>query len=806
MSKIIKADFKGLSTSAGQMVRPAGATIVQQNMNVEAPGIMRLKRGNAIQPEEVGGPIWAIFSTRFWGTQLFINYGDLSFPSLLALGDGTAPPTVIGTLNNYDPALRMKGAFARPGTYLTSSDGVVRVDSAFTQRFAGMPQGMGIDLVQPPAVLIETGGYLPDGYSVAYRVTFHLKTPDGQVTLSGAPTGRTVVSNKAGTSGYSAGVARNVAVSIPLSREFNTPSTNLTTSHFYRLWRTRSFNTTEPDDECQLVYEAFLTAPDIAAGTVGFADRTPQELLGAFLNTNPNSGAEESPVSGIANADMPPPVATDVAYWSDCMWYANTTTLAQQYLTLLSVVPGVGLSVGDVITIGAVPYTAVAGAPGANQFNIETTLTTSKNIEKTCLNLTTAINRSLTNTTVWAFYVNGTGNTLGQILIQARQYGTNPSISMSAHQTAFRPPLTTGITTRADTQPNALYYSKATRPDAVPVGNFFTVGPYSAKILRIVPLEESLFVFTDMGLYRVTGSTFFDFQVRGFDLNFKLLARECVATLDGALYAWGYDGIARITSTGVEYLSLPIKETIESILNVANPAAVPSVPTTMDTFAFAVADIFMHRVYFWYPDSNIGGGAPIPNYGCALALVYDVRTQSWSTAITTAARDGNGLLTDTRSCGLSRELDNYLMHGNIDLGGGDSQLWVERRAYNDTDYTEGASARVVGSVQFVFDNPAPGSNVHWREIIVYWEKNDTFAYRDPPTAPVIQVNNDLVGTSAQTTVAPQGQSVSRYLVPQNNRRAKRLSITINPNATAEYAGIEAVVVEYDNEDAKGMVR
>lgn len=813
MSKIIKADFKGMSTTAGQLARPAGGTIVQQNMNIEAPGIMRLKRGNT--PLDGAGvfsaPIWSIFSASWMGTNIFANLGSVTSASLLAFGDGTSAPTIFGTLNN-DKDHRMKGATGKGLlTYLTSFDGLKRFGSASSFEFAGMPRGLAPDKTRLGAnVLLGVLGFLPDLAAVAYRVTWHQKLgPNSEVLLSGAPTGRVVVANRPGTTGYVAATARNTLTAVPIPWKYGTQSTAVTTNYFFRVWRTRNFASGDPDDEMQLCYESGITAADITNGYVTFFDILPEALLGAYLNTDPNSGLLESNVAGIANADDPPPNCTDVAVWADCLWAGNLQISAQASVQLLSVVAGVGLTVGDIISVNGVNFTAVAGAPVGDQFNIETTLTTSQNIEKTSTNFCEAVNRSVSSTGVYAFYVSGSTSAPGQMLFIAKDLTSTGSIviTQTTHGSAFRPNLTSGPNFLATNPTNALAYSKSSRPDAFSLTSVFFVGAADNVIDRVMPLGETLFVFTSQGLYRITGNYYGNFSLTEFDLTFRLIGREYLVALDNALYAWGRDGIARITQAGVEHISLPIKENIELVTKTTTSNSSGGFNIT-NTWGFAVADTFMHRVYFWYPGSQSHEAETV--LGCTRAFVWDVRTETWSTSLTTPSRDGNGFENDTRSCGLSRVFDDYLLHGSMDANGGDSALWVERRAYNDTDYNESSSLatnrRVQGDIQFVFDNPNPGSNVHFQEVVVYWELNDIFAYRDPPTAPQIFVNNDLVGSAPNLTVAPQGESVSRYIVPQNNRRAKRLNVRIVPTATAQYAGIEAVVVRLEDEDAKGMVR
>lgn len=141
---------------------------------------------------------------------------------------------------------------------------------------------------------------------------------------------------------------------------FTVPSA-ATTSWFYQVYRTPLTTSTgasvlsdlNPGDECQLVYEDFY-----ASGTsVTVNDVTPEDFLGVYLYTNPNTG------EGIAQANEVPPLAKDITLFKGYTFYANTQTKYRKNISLLSVDDLVSNTSTFTITDGTTTntYTFVAG-------------------------------------------------------------------------------------------------------------------------------------------------------------------------------------------------------------------------------------------------------------------------------------------------------------------------------------------------------------------------------------------------------------------------------------------------------------
>lgn len=109
--------------------------------------------------------------------------------------------------------------------------------------------------------------------------------------------------------------------------------------------------------------------------------------------------------------------------------------------------------------------------------------------------------------------------------------------------------------------PNRVYYSKFQQPESVPILNYFDVGAKDRAILRIFPLRDSLFIFKEDGLYRISGESI-PFNLALFDGSVQLLAPDSVAAVDNVIYGWTESGITSVTESGTRNVSRPIDITL----------------------------------------------------------------------------------------------------------------------------------------------------------------------------------------------------------------------------------------------------
>jgi hypothetical protein len=788
---------KGLSLASSELSRDPSALNVANNVVVEAPGIIRSRQGYERQADHFGGPTWKMLSFDELTGDLLLNTGTGSVATTLQRGDGTGAPVTLASNVTNQPGTRMKGASANRSIFLTADEGVHRLDAANAVRFAGEAQGLGLDLSSPAAILsAAAGAFLPIDNAVAYRVTFLSTDLEGR-EIEGAPSSRTVVYNRTGTSGWVALTAGNVLCRVMLPKANGYASTALATGTTVRLWRSK-VSSGVPSDDMRLVYQVALTAGDIAAGYVDITDIVPEtfRILAPPLYTNASDGGDVgfNGTTGILQSNSVAPRARDLALFAGCLWGSDVLYRQRFLFTILSV-SATGLSTGDTITIGATTYTAVAGAPANNQFNVSGATSVSEAIERTAIDLVRAINKSTTNAEVYAFYVSSPSGLPGQILLEARTANAAVfSISTTGgHGMAYRPQLTGTQTSNADEFGNGLFFSKQFLPNAVPVVNLIRVGRDYTRILAIKVLREVLYVFTDCGLYRVTGRTFDDFQLEEYDLSFRILGRELVAECDDALWAWGREGIARVDASGVQYVSNPIEPKLWLLIKDSSLAF-------MNSAAFSTAYRGRHKVVFGYPTGTTA-------YNCVGFLVLDTRMNAWTTWSFT--RDPDAAF--GRSCAVVNVFDDRLWFGQWNSPGNDTYVWRERLSYAASDFQDddnaGTALAIDRTIEWVATVGNPAILANWDELHMFWEKNQTITAWTTPSACAATFTPDYTTPVTISSIAPVANSrLSRVFVPQESKRSTRLGIALANSVISEAFGVEGIALTFDAGDSTRSTR
>lgn len=782
-----KIDFKGLVLAPGMLARDPASCVEIINARIPSPGVIRKRTGFERLTGASGGPIWSIMTSRVLGElDLFlVHMGTSATGNALRLGDGSAALSAITAADGLAVTRatnpRLKLCLSGPAHYLNSEEGVRRYEptAPTTLRSAGMPRGMAPDTYNMDGAVYNVivpaaGSWLANGANVAYRVTWHRfdsYASNSGVVYGGPPTGRLVVRNIAGSSGFTGGVA-NVALRIPLPYEHGSASTAITTSYFWRLWRSQSSATGTASDEMYLVAEAFVTAGDIVNGYSTVTDTTPDDVLigGPRLHTNAvNVPDGETPfIAGIDNADDSPPRAEDLADFAGCMFAGNVTDRAAQALVLATT-----LTAADTITVNGTVLTGVAGAPGANQFTVVGGLATlSLNIEATARNIVEAANRISGTTGIRAYHLTQSASSPGIIFFERLLH--NSSFSLASSVAAFRPNIATSKTFSVVPRTNAIKVSKPGRPDAMAPNLELTAGPGDSRVLRLVAQRDALIVFTDLGLYRITGS-YPDFVVTEFEQTFRLLSPDLVCQTDDAVYAWGFEGVAEITESDCTIISGPIEPLVRSYTDDA------SLRSYLEASGFAVGYRLAHRAMFLYNISNT-------NPDAIRWLEFDARTRTWA----------QGVLRDGKSCGFVRWSDDRLTMGNWNGTSIDAYLYLERFPSDATPYTDdnrfGLTEAVETSIKFQFQVPGVSRRPHWRDLLLEFERSE-FSFYPLPTGMTVTWAIDSDSSSYVATIT---EPLVRLATPDAQARATRQQIWLSHNAS-EHFGL--IAVEQDEGDA-----
>jgi hypothetical protein len=176
--------------------------------------------------------------------------------------------------------------------------------------------------------------------------------------------------------------------------------------------------------------------------------------------------------------------------------------------------------------------------------------------------------------------------------------------------------MTAKMMSTAEAIGNRVYYAKHQQPEAVPVLNYEDVGSKDQEILRIIALRESLYVFKNDGIFKISGeggpTPFFKASV--YDNTAILKAPDTVVTLGNQCYFYGNQGIVRLGDANMESISRPIEDKVIPFLK-SNP--------NLSTAAFAVGYESDRALLLWTVKSKLDTVATV-------CLRYNTYTQTWT--------------------------------------------------------------------------------------------------------------------------------------------------------------------------------
>lgn len=816
--KLVLGGDRGLNLAVGTLSDDASALIEADNVVIDAPGIIKGRRGfarNTSQTDTLGRP-----------TALFCPAG--MYAAMYVAGTGTeagkiAPIATNGVTSGTAIASGIPfTARARTDVNVYGYDNngqcIRHEESAAIQRTAGLPAPLFINQDTLAQLVTNAASWMVDDDAVAYRLVAKYTDSTGKVYL-GPPSERVVIRKQAATVGFAIGVAQSPIIRWMWPTVGVVPTAG--TEVVFQVYRTRvtrlSLTVFDPDDEMQLVYEApFTSASYLGAQVFTFTDDAPDEALGLFdapfLYTNPQTGEFSAYGQGLINSNTVPPTGFVSCVWRDSVWISGITDPAVQTIQLLTVS---GVIVGDTLTIqdglNSIVPIAVAGAPAsALEWKIVNTGTVSSNLEKTANNICAAINLAAQvagkSYFVQAAYIAQYGGVPGYIRI-TKSGATPHSRSLSVHAgtalfaSKFNPDL--GIV--ADyvapiTHSNALAFSKPNEPEAFPVAQRFFIEQKDAQIVCSIPFRASLFVFTNKGIFRIGGTSAYDYSVDQFHDTFTVFNSNCVVVCDDQIYAWGASGMLRMTESSAEYIHLPLgslQRKIATFLLFGNPTS--SMTTVYP--CFVVAHQTEHKVYFFY---SLDGAQDIDDnfLGCENAIVFDTRMQAFSTL-----SFDTGETTFFRVlCGAECQANGKLYLGEGGVGQGFRYIRSSRLLNTSADYGEtladNTNAAVPSTVKWVAAVGDPSESKLWMELQVYFNIEPVFAMGAPGTACGIIFTPDGIDAGASYVLPPANSTyLARQVLPNTLQRSTRMQVTLTHEAI-EYFALEGMALTYDSEDTR----
>lgn len=594
---------------------PEGSLSVAKNVVIDQKNLVSPRRGYQSLPIGLSGGGDINFTN---GQSLFEFNGYTHYHRASGefyYWDGAEWVAYAGTFVKPGTTNRSRSAIANKNFYITSNNGVQKITT-----LGGSIVDSGARPGYAPTATVTTAGtgslFTATSDGVAYRIVWGYKDANMNLVL-GAPSNRTVV--------ISTGANQDASLS------FQIPS-NVTTDWFYQIYRTKVLTSATPltvGDRMYLAAEGNPTAQQITDGVVGngtggnpnFIDNQPDDLLGLELYTNDTS-------EGIAQANYEPPQCVDMAFYQNYMFYANTKQKAAITIQLL----GTGadaLQAGDTQKIGALYFKASAapsnsGKDGSLATPYEYLLVNagtspSQDVEQTAKNLINTINKY--HPVIDAYYFSEISaesvQLPGQIRLTEKDFNLAPNFTVSDSGTniSWSPNLQTVQTATSDEAPNRVFYSKFGKPEAVPLLNYFDVGPANTQIRRILPLRTSLLVFTNREIYQLSGTTSDSFRVDMLDNTARLIADDSLVTLNNTAIGLFDQGVCQV-SESLTVLSRAIEGDLLTIRGLSS--------ANINSLAFGIG-YESDRKYILYLPFTAGDTTSAKG-----AYVYNIVTNTWT--------------------------------------------------------------------------------------------------------------------------------------------------------------------------------
>lgn len=636
MLPVVQLQNKGLFTFNNQLSEvPPGAMTIANNIVIDRPGIAETRRGFDFYGDPL--PSYAIKGFVYLAHLLFYcNGGEMVYDSD-SLGTWiTYSGTFFSPLGNFINSTQANGNF-----YFTTNNGIYKISG-----LTGTPQQAG----SPPALdlaaaLAGVGSAVVTNAQVAYSVVWGYTDANNNLIL-GAPSAWAFLTNNSGST-------QNVTLTVTI------PST-ITTSYFLQVYRTPATATagTVPGNNFQLAIVRTPTAGEITARSLTITDTIPDSLLGAYLYT-----ADGQPANF---PNTQPPLAQDITTFNGMTFYINWQTIQQANITLDSVGAPNGIQVGDTFQItdslSATVYTYTGNAANnaaSRLFAIVTGGTIAQNIDATARNLAAMINQDPNNTLWYAYYQTGTTILPGSIIITARNLQQGTFYINSSRTTCWTPALPAAGSTYLSgnlQQSGHFLVSKISQPEAVPLVYDIPVqtGDISVVLYRGLALQDAVYLFSNAGIFRVTGSDPTNLQVILFDSSALIIGLQTPRILNNSIYYDSSQGVCSVSAGGNQIQSRSIERDVEQLAVLSN----------FTSLAYGCA-YESDRKYLLFTPVNGSDVSAQQSY------VYNWITQAWT------------LWTRPCSAAIVNSANNKLYVADVN-----SNIFQERKNIQNTDFAD----------------------------------------------------------------------------------------------------------------------
>jgi len=407
----------------------------------------------------------------------------------------------------------------------------------------------------------------------------------------------------------------------------------------------------------QVTTTGFGYTTDASAGTTGFTVTVTQQGRGQSISTNPKQV--------LLSTNISPAVAVDETARSlvNIINKDTSSPVYAYYLSSASGVPGKFFLEAKSLNsdvLYMLTNNSVTGASFNPDLSPTSSITAISSANPTVI--TTSAPHGLVNTsTVVISSSNSPTNIDGKYsvtVVSSTQFSIPVDLSamVVGSYSAVYSKTSDVEASENETKPNRVYYSKLDQPEAVPLFNYFDVGDSDKAILRIYPLRDSLFVFKEEGLYRISGEVS-PFTLALFDSSCKITAPDSIGVVANLIFAWTKKGIETISESGASLVSRPIDN---DILKLGSTNY-----TNFKTTTFGLGYESDKSYLVWTVTKTNDSVAKI-------CYRYSTVTGAWTT------------YDKTNTCGIVKVLEDKLF-----LGAGDiNYIEEERKTFTRTDYAD----------------------------------------------------------------------------------------------------------------------
>ena len=648
MLPVVALDAKGLYTFTNILSQvPPGAMTIANNTVIDRPGIIETRRGfnfygTALPSPGIKGFVY--MSRLLW----YCSGGQLVYDSDGAGTWSTYSGSFFPPTANFMQSTQANGNF-----YFTTNNGIYKIAG-----LTGTPlQAGGIAALDLLATLGSsgTGTASQTNTQNGYSVVWGYLDANNNLIL-GAPSEWAYVTNGSGS-------PQNVTL-------VATIPAGVTTSYFIQVYRTpgTATSSTIPGNNFQLAIVYIPTSTDISNKYVTIIDAIPDSLLGAYLYT-----ADGQPNNYINSA---PPLCQDICTFNGMTFYINWQTIQQLNITLDATGATLGIQNGDTITLtdtnSSTSYTytgAAANNAAARQFKVVTGGTIAANIDATGRNIAAMINQDPNNTLWYAYYQTGTNILPGGMIISARNLQQGTFSIISSRQTCWVPAIPVSGTSYISSNlsgPGHFLVSKVNQPEAVPLvyDNPVQSGNLSVILYRGIALQDAVYLFSNAGIFRVTGTSPTTLQIVLFDSSSLLVGLNTPQILNNSIFYSSTQGVCNVSSGGNQIVSRNVERDVISLQVLSNYASL----------AFGCA-YESDRKYLLYTPQSGSNTIASQNY------VYNWITQCWT------------IWTRSVGAAIVNSATNKLY-----VTDGSSNVFQERKNFQNSDYSDELYTITINSV------------------------------------------------------------------------------------------------------------